>query len=226
MWVAGPGAANPGELLADATRPLTRQQAMALAIDLSRRSTPTEGGFCTFQPVELAEATGRDYLLDEADLDRLVSDGAEVDQLRRDGFRPAAVHPGADGYGFVFTRTIAPPSDYDSHLFQTSRAPQEASRMLIERLMSRGWTPNRTPGRHVDHPMTNPMPIDDQIIRALHRHGHPDGRTAPELADALHADHPAVTAALFRLLAAGVIARSRVRLAAWVATTPQSGRAG
>ncbi len=31
--------------------PLTRAQAQALAIDLSRRSTPAEGGFCTFQPV-------------------------------------------------------------------------------------------------------------------------------------------------------------------------------
>ena len=31
--------------------PITREQAQALAIDLSRRSTPAEGGFCTFQPV-------------------------------------------------------------------------------------------------------------------------------------------------------------------------------
>ncbi|MFD6493264.1 tyrosine-type recombinase/integrase [Streptomyces sp. NPDC060188] len=51
VWVAGPGAAQPGELLAGDTTPLTRQQAQALAIDLSRRSTPAEGGFCTFQPV-------------------------------------------------------------------------------------------------------------------------------------------------------------------------------
>ena len=30
---------------------MSREQAQALAIDLSRRSTPAEGGFCTFQPV-------------------------------------------------------------------------------------------------------------------------------------------------------------------------------
>jgi hypothetical protein len=52
VWVAGPGAANPGELLAgDAAAPLTREQAQAIAVDLARRSTPAEGGFCTFQPV-------------------------------------------------------------------------------------------------------------------------------------------------------------------------------
>jgi len=52
VWVAGPGSASPGELLAgEAAAPLTREQAQAIAIDLARRSTPAEGGFCTFQPV-------------------------------------------------------------------------------------------------------------------------------------------------------------------------------
>ncbi len=51
VWVAGPGTANPGELLTGELTPLTHEQAQALAIDLSRRSTPAEGGFCTFQPV-------------------------------------------------------------------------------------------------------------------------------------------------------------------------------
>jgi hypothetical protein len=41
----------PGELLSSPLTPLNRGRAEALAIDLSRRSTPTEGGFCTFQPV-------------------------------------------------------------------------------------------------------------------------------------------------------------------------------
>jgi len=50
VWVAGPGAASPGELLSPGT-PMTAGHAQALAIDLSRRSTPAEGGFCTFQPV-------------------------------------------------------------------------------------------------------------------------------------------------------------------------------
>ena len=38
-----PGAANPGELLTDNTTSMTREQAQALAIDLSRRSTPRRG---------------------------------------------------------------------------------------------------------------------------------------------------------------------------------------
>lgn len=51
VWVTGPGAANPGELLSSHVTPMNRLQAEALALDLSRRSTPAEGGFCTFQPV-------------------------------------------------------------------------------------------------------------------------------------------------------------------------------
>ena len=48
VWVAGPGAPRPGELLSDRVTRMNRQQAEALVIDLSRRSTPA--GFCTFQP--------------------------------------------------------------------------------------------------------------------------------------------------------------------------------
>jgi hypothetical protein len=51
VWVAGPGNARPGEVLSTGTTPLDRRQAEALAMDLTRRSTPAEGGFCTFQPV-------------------------------------------------------------------------------------------------------------------------------------------------------------------------------
>jgi integrase len=51
IWVAGPAAPNPGELLSDPAAPMNRQQAEALMIDLTRASTPTEGGFCTYQPV-------------------------------------------------------------------------------------------------------------------------------------------------------------------------------
>src|SRR5437762_5436263 len=51
IWVAGPGAANPGELLSAPAVPMDRSQAEAMMIDLSRASTPTEGGFCTYQPV-------------------------------------------------------------------------------------------------------------------------------------------------------------------------------
>jgi integrase len=51
VWVAGPGSARPGELLSTGTTGMTQEEAQVLAIDLSRRSTPAEGGFCTFQPV-------------------------------------------------------------------------------------------------------------------------------------------------------------------------------
>src|SRR5207244_5762286 len=51
VWVSGPGTASPGEFLAGTAAPLSQAEAQALAVDLSRRSTPAEGGFCTFQPV-------------------------------------------------------------------------------------------------------------------------------------------------------------------------------
>lgn len=38
------------DLLLSGAEPMTRQEAEALAIDLTHRSTPAEGGFCTFQP--------------------------------------------------------------------------------------------------------------------------------------------------------------------------------
>ena len=56
VWVAGPGAPRPGELLSAGTTGMSRQEAEALAVDLSRRSTPAEGGFCTFQPVVNGQA--------------------------------------------------------------------------------------------------------------------------------------------------------------------------
>ena len=58
VWVAGPGSPVPGRLLSGSgLAPLTREKAMALSVDLSRRSTPADGGFCTFQPVVNGSAT-------------------------------------------------------------------------------------------------------------------------------------------------------------------------
>jgi hypothetical protein len=51
VWVAGPGALNPGELLSSGVTALAREEAEALAMDLNRRSTPAEGGICTYQVV-------------------------------------------------------------------------------------------------------------------------------------------------------------------------------
>lgn len=50
VWVGGPGSLEPGIVLSGST-PMTREEAEAMLIDLTRRSTPAEGGFCTFQPV-------------------------------------------------------------------------------------------------------------------------------------------------------------------------------
>ncbi|WP_030021172.1 tyrosine-type recombinase/integrase [Streptomyces monomycini] len=81
VWVAGPGAARPGELLSSHLTPLDRLQAEALAIDLSRRSTPTEGGFCTFQPV--VEGGACPFNLDCENCDKFVMSGADLLYWRR-----------------------------------------------------------------------------------------------------------------------------------------------
>ncbi|MEW9514949.1 tyrosine-type recombinase/integrase [Streptomyces bacillaris] len=81
VWVTGPGTAAPGELLTSDTTPLTREQAQALAIDLSRRSTPAEGGFCTFQPV--VDGGACPFSLDCHNCDKFVLSGADLLYWRR-----------------------------------------------------------------------------------------------------------------------------------------------
>jgi integrase len=76
VWVAGPGAANPGELLTSESSPMTHEQAQALAIDLSRRSTPAEGGFCTFQPV--VDGAACPWNLNCHNCDKFVLSGADL----------------------------------------------------------------------------------------------------------------------------------------------------
>lgn len=80
VWVAGPGAPHPGELIAGG-EPLTREQALALAIDLSRRSTPADGGFCTFQPV--VDGGACPWNLDCENCDKFVLSGADLLYWRR-----------------------------------------------------------------------------------------------------------------------------------------------
>lgn len=81
VWVSGPGAANPGELLSSATAPLDRHEALALALDLSRRSTPADGGFCTFQPV--VDGGACRWKLDCENCDKFVLSGADLLYWRR-----------------------------------------------------------------------------------------------------------------------------------------------
>ncbi|HEX3957458.1 MAG TPA: tyrosine-type recombinase/integrase, partial [Trebonia sp.] len=81
VWVAGPGTSNPGELLAGEAAPLSREQAVSLAIDLSRRSTPAEGGFCTFQPV--VDGGSCPWNLNCHNCDKFVLSGADLLYWRR-----------------------------------------------------------------------------------------------------------------------------------------------
>jgi hypothetical protein len=81
IWVAGPGYATPGKLLTSADKPLSRAEAQSLAIDLSRRSTPAEGGFCTFQPV--VNGAGCPFGLDCEHCDKFVLSGADLLYWRR-----------------------------------------------------------------------------------------------------------------------------------------------
>lgn len=81
IWVAGPGAARPGEALSTGTTPLDRRQAEALALDLTRRSTPAEGGFCTFQPV--IDGGACPWSLNCHACDKFVMSGADLLYWRR-----------------------------------------------------------------------------------------------------------------------------------------------
>ncbi|MGH3122259.1 MAG: tyrosine-type recombinase/integrase [Streptosporangiaceae bacterium] len=81
VWVAGPGAASPGQLLTSSAAPMTSEQAQALAIDLSRRSTPAEGGFCTFQPV--VDGGACPWNLNCHSCDKFVMSGADLLYWRR-----------------------------------------------------------------------------------------------------------------------------------------------
>ena len=82
VWVAGPGTANPGQLLSgEAAGSLTHEQAMAIAVDLARRSTPAEGGFCTFQPV--VDGGACPWKLDCHHCDKFVLSGADLLYWRR-----------------------------------------------------------------------------------------------------------------------------------------------
>lgn len=76
VWVSGPGSAAPGTLIASPADEMSRAEAEALALDLSRRSTPAEGGFCTFQPVVDGGECPRK--LDCEGCDRFVMSGADL----------------------------------------------------------------------------------------------------------------------------------------------------
>ncbi|MFE2938498.1 hypothetical protein ACFXKG_05390 [Streptomyces sp. NPDC059255] len=81
LWVAGPGAAEPGKLLVVPDDEMTKAEAEAMALDLARGSTPAEGGFCTFQPVVRGDACP--WNLDCHNCDKFVMSGADLLYWRR-----------------------------------------------------------------------------------------------------------------------------------------------
>ena len=81
VWVAGPGSAVPGRLLSGGLAPMTREKALALSVDLSRRSTPADGGFCTYQPV--VDGGACPFNLDCENCDKFVMSGADLLYWRR-----------------------------------------------------------------------------------------------------------------------------------------------
>jgi integrase len=75
IWVGGPGAPEPGVLLSGG-EPMSREQAEAMLIDLTRKSTPAEGGFCTFQPVVNGDACP--WNMDCHSCEKFVMSGADL----------------------------------------------------------------------------------------------------------------------------------------------------
>jgi hypothetical protein len=81
VWVAGPAAKQPGRLLSAPNPGADPAALRAMAVDLSRRSTPAEGGFCTFQPVVRGEACP--WQLNCEGCDKFVLSGADLLYWRR-----------------------------------------------------------------------------------------------------------------------------------------------
>jgi integrase len=83
VWVAGPGAENPGEPLPGITTPLSRQAAEAMAVSIGRRCTPALGGLCTEQVVVDGGRCPKKNKLDCDNCDKLVMTGADLLYWRR-----------------------------------------------------------------------------------------------------------------------------------------------
>ncbi|MEU9391473.1 tyrosine-type recombinase/integrase [Streptomyces sp. NPDC048324] len=75
IWVTGAGAPEPGVVLSGG-EPMTREQAEAMMIDLTRKSTPAEGGFCTFQAV--VDGGACPWQLDCHNCEKFVMSGADL----------------------------------------------------------------------------------------------------------------------------------------------------
>lgn len=81
VWVSGPGTEQPGTLVSSGIAPLPSEQARALMIDLGRRSTPTDGGICTYQVV--VDGGACPWKLNCEGCDKFVMTGADLLYWRR-----------------------------------------------------------------------------------------------------------------------------------------------
>lgn len=80
VWVGGPGSREPGEIL-NGEPPMEKARLEELMIDLTRHSMPTEGGFCTFQPVVSGSSCPRN--LDCNSCESFVLSGADLVYWKR-----------------------------------------------------------------------------------------------------------------------------------------------
>jgi hypothetical protein len=168
VWVAGAGAANPGQLLSEPTEALTREQAMAIAVDLSRRSTPADGGFCTFQPVVNGGACP--WKLDCHNCDKFVLSGADLlywRRKRKGGFRWPSGHPTTPRPSTCTVSLNPPPRSIDGlekALAARSWALQEALALDLRRpqdYFHRLWSLN-FPARDLTHAPASAAGKDEQ----------------------------------------------------------------
>jgi integrase len=81
VWVAGPGSSSPGQVLSRGGTPEEIAKVRALAIDMSRSTTRTLGGLCTFRPVVDGGRCPRQ--LDCESCDDFVLSGADLTYWRR-----------------------------------------------------------------------------------------------------------------------------------------------
>ena len=81
VWVAGPGTASPGELLAGEAAPLTREQAPGPGRRPVPAQHPGRGRVCTFQPV--VDGGACPWNLDCHNCDKFVLSGADLLYWRR-----------------------------------------------------------------------------------------------------------------------------------------------
>ncbi|MGW0558471.1 hypothetical protein ACWDZ6_30550 [Streptomyces sp. NPDC002926] len=144
--------------LAPATRSPTTSHArtaQAMDIDLSRRSTPAEGGFCTFQPV--VDGGACPWHPDCHDCDMFVLSGGDLLYWRRKREQWRLLAEGAPDDATA---------DYLHQYFEpTARAIDGLERALADRFQDR---PRRRP-RNPDRRLNGALNQLGRVLMAAHR---------------------------------------------------------